>query len=146
MQQKAITKDIMMLSTLLSRKIIASCPKDKEERLGRNGFMITYILSRKEDTYQRDIENYYKLRRSTVTIALKKMEQNGLITRESVESDSRLKKIVVTEKAKKLHELFIERMNVIESELKNQLTEEEINNFYSVAGKLKEILDDKKIG
>lgn len=68
---------------------------------GTHGYIICYLDRNSDhDVYQKDIEQRFSIRRSTVTEVLQRMEKNGLITRLSVSSDARLKKIVLTEKAK----------------------------------------------
>ena len=47
---------------------------------------------------QKDIESEFAISRSTVTNILKLMEKKGYITRASVASDARLKKIALTDK------------------------------------------------
>lgn len=54
-------------------------------------------FSREEDIYQKDLENFFHLRRSTVSSLLTTLEKKGVLRRESVSHDARLKKIVVTE-------------------------------------------------
>ena len=49
--------------------------------------------------FQRDIESVFGFSRSTVTGLLQARERSGIILRESVESDARLKRIVPTQKA-----------------------------------------------
>ena len=49
------------------------------------------------DVYQRDIEQWFNIRRSSVTAMLQGLEQDGFITRCSVEKDARLKRLVATE-------------------------------------------------
>jgi len=64
------------------------------------------------DIYQKDIETEFKIRRSSVTSVLNTLEKNGFIQRCSVENDGRLKKIVLTAKAKKVgatHRATIDR-------------------------------------
>ncbi len=55
------------------------------------------------DVYQRDIEQWFHLRRSSVTAVLQGMEQDGFITRCAVEKDARLKRLVATEKGLACH-------------------------------------------
>ena len=68
---------------------------------------------------------------------LKLMEKNGIITRESVDYDARLKKIVLTEKAVAIHKKAVKNIEMIESTLKNGITDEELASFYKVADKIK---------
>lgn len=63
--------------------------------------IIYYLVnSSKTDIYQKDIEKEFNIRRSTTTNILKTMEKNDLIIRRSVDSDSRLKRIVLSDKSK----------------------------------------------
>lgn len=55
------------------------------------------------DIYQKDLENEFKISRATASKMLAVMERRGLIVREPVEHDARLKKLVLTEQAKQLH-------------------------------------------
>ena len=55
------------------------------------------------DVYQRDIEQWFNIRRSSVTAMLQGMEQDGFITRCAVEKDARLKRLVATDKGRACH-------------------------------------------
>ena len=55
------------------------------------------------DAYQRDIEQWFNIRRSSVTALLQGMEQDGFITRCAVEKDARLKRLVATDKGRACH-------------------------------------------
>ena len=48
------------------------------------------------DVYQRDLEKAFKLRRSTISSLLNTLERKGLLRREPVPQDARLKKLVLT--------------------------------------------------
>ena len=55
------------------------------------------------DVYQRDIEQWFNIRRSSVTAILQGMEQDGFITRSAVAKDARLKRLIATEKGRACH-------------------------------------------
>ena len=67
--------------------------------------VIYYILvhCKEGPVFQRDIENAFSLSRSTTTGILQLLEKNGIIRRESVASDARLKSLVPTEHAVRLN-------------------------------------------
>lgn len=77
--------------------------REQEQLTGVHGWLIHFLYDQTEPVYQRDIEKRLCIRRSTVTATLNRMEKNGLIVRESVPEDARLKRIVLTEKAISLH-------------------------------------------
>ena len=66
--------------------------------------VIYYILIHCQDgpVFQKDIESVFGLSRSTATGILQLLEKNGIIRRESVESDARLKSLVPTKRAVEL--------------------------------------------
>ena len=52
-----------------------------------------------KNVYQKDLEQLFSIRRSTVSGILKTMEKNGFIKRVSISEDARVKRIVLTEEA-----------------------------------------------
>ena len=129
---------VRILSNLIKRDV----EKSKNELgfelpKGINGWAITYFFdNRKKDVFQKDFEAEFSIRRSTASAILKTMEQNGFITRESVDYDARLKKIVLTEKAIKIHKAVLNNRDEREERLRQGLTETEIQNFLKTADRL----------
>lgn len=67
-------------------------------------FTIGYLHHNADrDIYQKDLETEFAISRATASNMLSVMERKGLIIRESVEHDARLKKLMLTEKAKQMH-------------------------------------------
>ena len=75
--------------------------------------------------------------------ALKTMEQNGFIERVSVESDARLKKIILTDKAIKIHEEIMRDIERRETLLKKGFTNAEIEQFLAMIDRLILNLEDE---
>ncbi len=129
---------VRMLSNLIKRDV----EKGKSEMglslpKGINGWAISYFFDNSDkDIFQKDFEAEFSIRRSTASTILKTMEQNGFINRVSVESDARLKKIVLTEKAVNIHKAVLNNINKREERLKKGLTEQEIDAFLVIADKL----------
>jgi DNA-binding MarR family transcriptional regulator len=96
-------------------------------------WIIGFVQDREDsglDTFPKDIEKEFSINRSTTSEMLKLMCKKGMIEREEVEYDARLKKIVLTEssrnhKMKKMHQKLIK-----------DLSEEEINMFIKISDKL----------
>ena len=78
------------------------------------------------DVYQRDIEQWFNIRRSSVTAMLQGMEQDGFITRCSVEKDARLKRLAVTPKGVAYHDRIRASIDRFEQDLQQGLTPEEM--------------------
>ncbi len=66
--------------------------------------ILAYIYENETITevYQRDLERYICLKRSSISMSLTAMEKRGLITRESVMSDARLNRLRLTPYARTL--------------------------------------------
>lgn len=110
-----------------------------EEITGMQGWIMGYLYdNRGRDIFQRDIQTKFSVSRSTVTGILQAMEKKGLIIRESVEWDARLKKLSLTKKALQHHEKVMCGIHRTEELLSDLLTDEERKVFLQLCEKLKE--------
>lgn len=138
-REREIGFEVKTLSNLIKRKFLEGMEKDNANDLtGVQRWTIRYIyLNRDKDIFQKDIEKEFKIRRSTATGVLQLLEKNGYILREHVEQDARLKKLVLTDKAITVQKKIEKRITEVEKILVKGLTEEEIENFYSIIEKIK---------
>ena len=111
---------------------------------GVHGWAIKYFHDNKDkDIYQRDFEEKFAIRRSTATQFLKTMEKNGLIKRESVDSDARLKKIILTDRAEDILKFIEYDIKKREKLMKEGISEKELNTFFNVSKKIISNLEDR---
>ena len=104
---------------------------------GTHGFALGFLHRNKDrDIFQNDFEKEFDIRRSTASHILSLMEENGMITRESVPYDARLKKIVLTEKALNIQTEVMCFFDNLEKEFEKDISEEELQIFYSVLDKI----------
>lgn len=67
-------------------------------------FTIGFLyMHSEEEIYQKDLETEFAISRATASNMLSVMERKGLITREPVVHDARLKRLVLTESARQMH-------------------------------------------
>ena len=78
----------------------------------------------------------YGMELQTASTLLVSMEKNGLITRRSVDHDARLKQVVLTEKARKMHETFLVVAGKVEKSLARGLSEKELHDFFNILDKI----------
>ena len=132
--RETIGFDIRTLSILIKRYIDGSATKQYVDNLtGTHGWVIGYLYdNRDHDVYQRDLETQFSIRRSTATGILHLMEKNELILREPVESDARLKKLVLTEKALDIHKMVEEDRKRTEEQLTKDIDAQELAIFRKV--------------
>mgnify|MGYP000200822033 FL=1 len=124
---------IHMLSHQLKRRNIQEELMD-EGLTGSQRHIMKFILLRTlhTDVYQKDIEEEFRIRKSTVTGILKLLEKNGFIRRESVPQDARLKRIVPTARAESLRPQILEQLGRTEALLMEGIPEEELHIWRSV--------------
>ncbi|MBE5958337.1 MAG: MarR family transcriptional regulator [Lachnospiraceae bacterium] len=104
-----------------------------------HGWILRYLAEREGmDTYQRDVEKDFKLSRASVTKMLTCLEEEGYISREAVEFDARLKKIVLLEKGLEAHKLVVESIEKIEKNLERGISEDELETFFKVTSKVRD--------
>ena len=142
---KNIGFNIRRLSNYIKRDIEKSSASGKIVLpKGVNGWAIHYFYeNRDKQVFQRDFEERFSIRRSTASNILKTMEQNGFIERVSVESDARLKKIILTDKAIKIHEEIMRDIERRETLLKKGFTNAEIEQFLAMIDRLILNLEDE---
>ncbi len=144
MQKRRLGFEIRTLSNLIKRYIDANKPPELDCHTGVHGWAIKFFYdNRGKEVFQRDFEEHFSIRRSTATNMLKLMEKNGLIVRESVERDARLKRVVLTDKAIEIHKKITNSINESEAAFSRGITQEELKAFYLVLDKVKSNLEAK---
>lgn len=135
--------EIRVVSNLIKRKVESIlCQKYNINITGLQGRIAGYLYhNRDKEIFQKDLEEIFSIRRSTVTEILKNMEKNELITRESVDFDARLKKITLTQKALELNFLVSKDIKEIEALLKKDIEKEELEIFFNVLDKIKKNIE-----
>ena len=86
--------------------------------------------------YQRDVEEAFCIRRSTASRFLQNLERDGMLVRQSVPQDARLKKLIPTEKALAVHADIAEKFQIAEKLMTAGLAEEELEQFIATARKI----------
>ncbi|MCJ7856009.1 MarR family transcriptional regulator [Lachnospiraceae bacterium NSJ-143] len=128
---------IKELSNLM-RRATFGCKRPENNVTMMQGWVIEYLCRKsEEDVFQKDIESRFGIRRSTATTILKLMEKDGLIERSKVDYDARLKKICVTEKAKKINEYVYSRIVETEKIMLRGISESELEIFFTITDKMK---------
>ena len=92
--------------------------------------------STERDVFQKDLEQKFDIRKSTVTGILNTMERDGLLLRETVPYDARLRKMILTDKALQAKKNSEQVIDTVENQLSKGLTEEEIATFLSLLEKI----------
>ena len=139
-KNRSAARYISKLSNKIRRKLDSLSSKGNFS--GAQGKVLHYILAQSSDMFQKDIEEEFSLRPSSATELLKQMEKGGLIRREPVDYDGRLKRITVTEKALGYREQVVRNLADMEEELLRDVSREELSIFFKV---VEQMLDNLSI-
>ena len=140
MKNYTIFEEVRYINHLLSRRAVENNFIDVDKNLTRaNAFIIKYLINNNDkDIFQKDIENKFGITKSTASTVLKLMEAKNLITRQSISSDARFKKLVPTQKAYQIHEKIEQSYLKDQELLLSNFSEEEKENFKALLTKLKD--------
>lgn len=127
--ERKIGQEIRRLNLIIGRRV---CQKEKS--LTRLQCMIIgYIFKHKgENVYQKDIESFMNIRRSTATEIINTMVKGDLIKRESVENDKRLKRLVLTENSISLYNDIEQDINDTEKLMRIGIDADDLDIFFNV--------------
>lgn len=135
---------ISKIHHIISRKMDASVINAIDDNLTiSQAYVIDFISieGKNKEIFQKDLEREFDLKRSSVSLMLNNMEKSNLIERVPVTEDARLKKIVLTEKSKKIYEKISIAIDSIENRLSEDITQEEIEVFQIVLEKIRNNLE-----
>lgn len=111
---------------------------------GTNGWIIGYLADRQDkDVFQKDIEREFDITRSTASKVIDLMEQKGLVERQKVASDARLRKLVLTDKSLQLAELIAEDKKHLDEVLMRNFTEEEKEKLTEFITRMRKNLEEE---
>lgn len=140
--KKRIGFEVRALNNLIKRDVERS--KVFQKTTGLHGWAIGWLIeNRDKEIFQRDFEERFSIRRSTASNILALMEKNGMIVRQSVERDARLKRIMLTERAVEIHKEIECDIKKREQRLTVGLSSEEIDTFFNIISKLKANLEEE---
>ena len=143
MFEKDIGAKLKRIMNLTKREIDKSLGEDSITK--SQGMVLRLLYVSKTPIYQKDIEKELYIRRSTATNILNIMEQRELIKREQNKEDARKKRIIITEKGKKLEQENYCKIEQVENKIKSNLTEEEQNNLFMILDKIEKTLKEEDI-
>ena len=141
---RKIGPEIHCADLKLSRNLSAHVRKSEvDEVTMMHGWIIRYLYeNREQDIFQKDIEEEFNIRRSSATVMLQGLEQRGYIRRTQIEKDARLKKIELTEKARKLQKRVRSEIDRFHEQLEKDLSKEEKEEFLRLLDKIKSNLKE----
>ena len=119
---------IQVLSHQMKRKncVISMINDDGLTSMQKHVLKFLLLETLHKVVYQKDIEEEFQIRKSTVTGYVQLMEKNGYLTRESVKGDARKKRLVPTEKAEGLRQAILEDIKLSEKRMEKGIPGEDV--------------------
>lgn len=104
----------------------------------RSQHKILMYLSRHEDEFitQKDIASEFEISAAAVAVSVRKLEDEGLITRKSAESDNRANIILLTERGMQIVERTRSLINGIDEAMFHGFGQDEITEFSAFLSRL----------
>ena len=98
------------------------------------GLILHYIIVESEarDIFPKDIEEFLEIKGSSVTSLISNLERNGYLRRESLDSDRRYKKLVLTEQTLAIKDDITSRVNEYMHSMFVGIADEELKVFEKV--------------
>ncbi len=122
-----INTELRILSRNINNYFINYGNRKKIDKMtGSGGWIIAYISENCDhDVFQRDLEKEFDITRSTASKNVDLLVENGFIERQSVDYDARLKKLVLTEKAKEVFKIMRNDRAELEGKMLSGFSDEE---------------------
>lgn len=110
------------------------------EKLGiRDGYrQMLFHLCREDGVTQLDLVRLSRLRPPTVSVTLKKMEDEGYVTRRTDPHDQRQVRVYITEKGRQVNEQIRQRIEETEKILGEPLSPEDLQELRRILLKMRE--------
>lgn len=139
--RRRIGLELAAIGNLIKRRV-PNIPNAENELTRMQMWVINYIRLRnnEKDMYQGELEREFNITRATASNLLKRMERDGLITRESVFHDARMKKILLTEEAIRRSDEVRRCINENEHLMEQNISAEDLEVFFRVIDQIKENL------
>lgn len=143
---RRIGKEIKNVQVLISRYVMKHMKWNNNERFSKiQTDIMEYLYISKETVCQKDIEQEFKLRKSTISEILKNMERKGIIEKTDAQTDFRKKQIELTNKGKNIIQSLTEELRKMEELIGNNIEQEDLEVFFKVTEQVKKNLAEDNI-
>lgn len=105
---------------------------------GPQSMALGYLIhaSAQDEIYVKDLEKYMKIRKSTASELVSRLEKNGYVKTEKSQKDGRLKRLIVTEEGHAAHDRILQFLQAIDDRLVEGLSKEEVDTFVNLLNRL----------
>ena len=142
-----INTELRILSRNINNYFINYGNNKKVDKMtGSGAWIIAYIAENDyRDVFQRDLEKEFDITRSTASKNVDLLVENGFIIREQVDYDARLKKLVLTEKAKEVFKIMRNDRAALEAQMLRGFSDDEKKQLRGFLKRLASNLDAEEV-
>lgn len=142
--KRNIVDELKKLDIEIGRKLFSiskenNIPEPPSPLQGR--IMDYLVINEGKEVYQKDLEKALNVSKATVSSALVAMEKNNIIKRTVSKNDARSKQIIVTSGSIRVHENMKIIFNDINEKLTQNISDEEIEEFFNTIKKLRKNIE-----
>ena len=130
------------ISRMMGDKIREKC--DDNPISQKSGRLILIELAKRDGRTQLDLVNATHLKAPTISVALQKLEHEGIVHRRPDEYDLRATRVFLTEKGRELDNKIRKRVTEEEALAMVNLTDAECETLMKLLGKIKQNLINEK--
>lgn len=141
-QKQRFGIEIKSLANMLQRNMDRHVRQSGFDELTvMHGWVIAYLYRNEgKEIFQKDLEKEFGIRSSSVTNVLQLMEKKGYIRRESVDYDSRLKRLVLLDTGRSFFHSLETMMKNMTYDTLEGIEDEKLDVFFEVIEKMKKNL------
>jgi len=105
---------------------------------GPQSMALGYLIhaSAQDEIYVKDLEKYMKIRKSTASELVSRLEKNGYVKTEKSQKDGRLKRLIVTEEGHAAYDRILQFLQEIDDRLVEGLSKEEVDTLVNLLNRL----------
>ena len=135
-EQNRISFILRVIHNQIKDIIHKNAPRfDKGPKSQLQGGILGYLFHhRDQPVYQKDLEKEFRISRATATNTLQVMERDGLVVRQAMDKDARLKRIQLTDEAYANHKEIEKHMQMLDRKMLEGMSETEAAELQRLLG------------
>ena len=136
--KRSVCMEIKGINNLVHQELINAKGRPPHPGTMMQKLFLGYLdAHRDRDVYQKDLEAAFHIRRSTASGILQIMVRDGLLVREPVEGDARLKRLVLTPIAQEQLSQMQQDLLRVENKATAALTKQELETLFTLLDKVR---------
>ena len=141
-----VIEEIKKLDVKIAKRLFKDAKKEgiKRPPSPLQARILKYILEQKSEVIcQKDLENYLKISKATISEVLVAMEKKEIIKRVSMPNDARAKRIVLTNTSLERFQELEKNFSDINEKLIERISDDELARFLNILNKMQQNMKEE---